>query len=50
MSHLSVVNLAMGWLGTRVDAGAAAASMVYAAASLSQSKVMDSYIKYRTPV
>ena len=37
MSHLSAVTLTTGWLGTRVDACAAAASMIYAAASLSQS-------------
>jgi len=41
MSHLSAVNLATSWLGTRVDARAAAVSMIYAAASLSQSKVHD---------
>jgi len=50
MSPLSAVNLATGWLGTRVSADAAAVSMIYAAASLSQAKVMDSYIKHRTPV
>jgi len=36
MSHLSAVTLATGWLCTRVDARAGAASMIYAAASLSQ--------------
>jgi len=41
MSHLSAVNLATGWLGMRVDARTAAASMIYAAASLSESKVLD---------